>query len=117
MASTSGPAEQIGTIQDMTPRIELGLSAPAAIVLENVVVDTGFAGALGVPAGFFRFHGIRSRGVTPTELADGTTKLCPMASLTVRWLVEHRRVAALELGRETLVGMELLNHSRIEFDG
>ncbi|HYV47780.1 MAG TPA: hypothetical protein VFA20_23135 [Myxococcaceae bacterium] len=121
MASASARAELIGTIQTIQgeeiPLIELELIAPAGVVLENVVVDTGFGGALRVPSGFFRKYGLTPRGTTVVTLADGTPKLCPMASLTLQWMGQHRRVAALEFGPETLVGMELLNHSRIELGG
>ena len=110
------PDDILGEVHDGTPTIQLELEEPRT-VLERVVVDSGFAGALRVPGGTFDAWGLVADDWTSVALADGSTKDCPTAIVVVRWFNRAIPVLAVEFGLEPLAGMGLLDGTRIEFRG
>lgn len=83
----------------------------------DAVVDTGFEGFVAVPKGFLDEQGIESY-VISYETADGKVVDTFGGITSVEWLgemLDECEVIQLEK-RDTLVGMELLNGTRIDLN-
>lgn len=113
--TTSARPELVGAIVGGKPRISLELASPEQL-LANVLVDTGFSGALGVPSGTFAEWGRTDRIISSVETADGTIHDCPSIEVDVLWLGSARTVRVIELGRDRVVGMLLLTGTQITLE-
>ena len=96
------------TICVLGPR---GTSAPT-----EMVVDTGFTGSLALPGDLIARLGLPCLGLRTGFLADGREAVLNTFEALVDWHGQRRRVPALEIQRGGLVGMALLQGSRISLD-
>ena len=82
----------------------------------RAVVDTGFTGYLVLPPSVIRQLGLSSRNERSMVLADGSVQTRRTFQTSVIWRDEQRSVLAYEMGNQPLIGMALLNGSRITID-
>ena len=99
------------------PRLDLVLRGPFGYEQRNVVIDTGFTGAVGVPEAVADRLGLRGRGHRPTLLADGRLHMAPIYLLDVDWVNGTVIAEALETsGTEVLIGAGLLRGHQLAVD-
>ena len=113
MSPKSDPAEIVGRIEAGAAIVPLHLIDPT-FIFEAAIIDTGYRGAIAVPAGSLTAWGFQGVQVAPVKLADGSDLLCPFALVTVEWLGSSLEVAACEVGDSALIGIELLTGTRID---
>lgn len=99
------------------PRIEVSLFGSRAEATIEVLIDTGFDGALCVPIPLAIPLGLELYGDHNYELADGTIK----QELTYRAIIHlgeetHRAEIVLTESEEALIGSELLEGYILEID-
>jgi clan AA aspartic protease len=82
----------------------------------DVVIDTGFNGYLTLPSAVISALGLRSHGVRRAILGDGRAVVLTMFRASVAWEGKLRPVQALEAEGSPLVGMALLEGSRVILD-
>jgi clan AA aspartic protease len=75
----------------------------------DAVVDTGFNGALSLPASVISGLGLQWRTRSRAELADEIEAVLDIYEGTVVWDGDPRRVAIHEVAGTPLVGMQLLS--------
>jgi clan AA aspartic protease len=88
-----------------------GPSEPA-----EMTIDTGFTGFLALPSDLIARLGLPCLGLKTGILADGREAVLNQFEAVVDWHGERRRVTALEVRRCALLGMGLLDGSRVTFD-
>lgn len=97
--------------------VQLVIEGPsAATTLADAVIDTGFNGYLTVPRAMITALGLPSQGVRRATLGDGTPCTLNVYRATVLWDGQHRPVQALEAEGAVLIGMALLEGSRMTID-
>lgn len=82
----------------------------------EALLDTGFNGALILPAHTIEQLGLTALSVETLILADGGELACKVYSLNALWHEETRRVSVHEMGDKPLAGMRLLTGSRVTLD-
>ena len=82
----------------------------------DFVLDTGFTGQLALPVASIRQLELPLAPPRIGYLADGTEARFTAYTATALWDGQHRIVEVLEAGDEPLLGMELLQGSRVTFD-
>ncbi len=82
----------------------------------EVTVDTGFTGFLALPPDLIVRLGLPCLGLRTGFLADGREAVLNTFEAVVDWHGQRRRVTALEIRRGGLLGMGLLDGSRVTFD-
>lgn len=100
-----------GTFENHMPQVSiklLGIDGKTGVIL-LAIIDTGFNGYLQVPAGIGLPIGLKTVGVTPSTLADGS----PVVSLTCEGFVELcgqtlETVVNLPNNGAVLIGTQLL---------
>lgn len=73
----------------------------------DAVVDTGYSGALALPAVLCMTLGLPRRAGVTTILADGSSRRVDSYAAEVGWAGGWRPVAASAVGDEVLIGMGL----------
>lgn len=108
-----------GTVTtDHEPVVHLKVRGPGGIEKElDVVVDTGFTGALVLPNGVIDQLGLNWRSGGTAVLADGTTQQTDYYEVDLAWVSTWRTVLAMTVGPESLLGMRLLVGCRLTIDG
>ena len=97
-----------GKVDDGRPFVDVELLDPAEH-LARVLVDTGFSGALVVPAGTIeRWQRFESAAWLTVGIASDEVQASMGLSVVVNWFGSPKRVLAVELGSEFIVGTELL---------
>ena len=79
-------------------------------------VDTGFTGALSLPPADLQRLQLAPYTEEPVVLADGSSHWCGIYRVAVYWHDVRHEIPAYGLGRVPLLGMALLNRSRIAID-
>jgi clan AA aspartic protease len=99
---------------NLTPYIQV--STPTGELL-NLIVDSGFNGELILPKSLVKKLGLKRRGSTAVELADGSTVLAPTYRGTILWF-GRRKVVAVHTTKadEGLLGTELFRGCTVELD-
>ena len=80
------------------------------------VIDTGFTEWLALPRERIAGLGLTVRGAQSIVLADGTEMTFPVYWATVRWHGARLPVPVLAIGSGALIGMGLLEGSRMTLD-
>jgi clan AA aspartic protease len=97
--------------------VQLVVEGPSgAEASTDVVIDTGFNGYLTLPLATITALGLKSQGVRRAILGDGRAVTLTVYRATVAWEGQHRPVQALEAEGSPLVGMALLEGSRVTLD-
>ena len=117
-ASGGGPARLAGTVSAQgDPLVELLVAGPGGQAVVRCVVDTGFTGALLLPApvvGRLQLPRVRS---TRALMADGTSVVLNGYRAEVEWLGRRRRVQAFASpSPEALIGYGMLSAHRLTVD-
>lgn len=105
-----------GSIILWEPRIEVlvaGLAMNFKAV--EVVVDTGFTGALALPSEIIRELDLTQHGERVVSLAYGQRSL-PVYGAAVSWLGQPRAAAVYETDGKPLIGNALLTNCRLTID-
>ena len=105
-----------GSIILWEPRIEVlvaGLAMNFKAV--EVVVDTGFTGALALPSGIIRELDLTQHGERVVSLAYGQQPL-PVYGAVVSWLGQPRAAPVYETDGKPLIGNALLTNCRLTID-
>ncbi len=81
----------------------------------EVLVDTGYEGAIAVPMGFLEDHSLERVAGGEMGVAGGERKPCWIGVARVEWLGVQREVDIAEWEDDNvLVGMDLLDRTRIK---
>jgi clan AA aspartic protease len=97
--------------------VELRVASPAGQATVSCVVDTGFTGALVLPAATVRRLGLRRTGVNSATLADGSRIVLSRYAAQVDWLSGPRQVLLYSTpGVTALIGTRLLSEHRLVID-
>jgi len=82
----------------------------------DTAIDTGFTGFLALPSGLVARLALPCLGLKAAILADGRRVVLNQFEAFVDWSGRRRRVPILEVDRGALVGMALLEGSRMTMD-
>lgn len=82
----------------------------------ETAIDTGFTGFLTLPSDQIARLGLPWLGLKNGILADGREVVLNLFEAVVDWHGQPRRVPALEVERGALLGMALLEGSRLTLD-
>jgi clan AA aspartic protease len=82
----------------------------------EMALDTGFTGFLALPSELIARLGLNCLGLKTAILADGREAILNQYEAVVDWHGGARRVPVLEVQGGALLGMALLDGSRVTFD-
>lgn len=100
------------------PVIRLRVRGPAGAVADvDVVVDTGFTGALVLPSAVVAALGLPWKSGGTAVLADGSTHQTDYYEAELEWGQAWLSVLAMSVGPEALLGMRLLAGHRLIVEG
>jgi clan AA aspartic protease len=101
----------------LQPKLELELRGPSGVSQKvETVIDTGFDGELVLSRAIVTALALDYRGSCPALLADGTRLSLHYYEAFVIWHGRLRKVYVLQSGTVALLGMELLQGSRVTLD-
>lgn len=107
-----------GVVRDLNlaivPLEVLGAGSQRQII--ETVIDTGFTGELTLPGKVIHAMGMLSIGTRRAELANGVVVEFDLYAARVMWHGKERDVSALDADAGTLIGMALLEDSRLTID-
>lgn len=87
-----------------------------AVSAVHAVIDTGFNGALTLPAKLIEQFGLKSAGERRATLADGSIVVLSMAFVKIRWFGETRDILVLQAEGGPLAGMSLFKDCRLTIE-
>lgn len=100
------------------PVVRLRVRGPAGATAEvDLVVDTGFTGALVLPAAIVAVLGLPWRSGGTAVLVDGSTQQTDYYEAELEWGPGWVTVLAMSVGPESLLGMRLLVGYRLTVEG
>ena len=103
---------------DREPVIRLRVRGPAGATADvDLVVDTGFTGALVLPASVVTALSLPWRSGGTAVLADGIAHQTEYYEAELEWGPAWIAVLAMVVGPESLLGMRLLAGHRLTVDG
>ncbi len=106
-----------GGLDWLAPRIDLRVAGGDRVFhTETVVVDTGFTGWLALPGESIARLGLTSYGQRPANQASGDVGMFDIHSALVLWHEALRAVLVHRAEGTPLIGMALLNGSRLIVD-
>ena len=101
----------------LEPRITIDIAgADRVFQTEIVIVDTGFTGALTLPEATVAQLGLTRYGNRPAVQASGERRMFEIYGALVSWHGRLRPVLVYLSDSRPLLGMELLNGSRLTVD-
>jgi len=83
----------------------------------EVIVDTGFSGSLALPPGDVATLGLPFANYYDAGLADGSRLRIAVHEATIIWHGSRRTVLVMATGKRALLGMSLIEGSRLTLDG
>jgi clan AA aspartic protease len=100
------------------PVVSLRVRSPGGAVADvDLVVDTGFTGALVLPASVVAALRLPWQSGGTAVLADGSTRQTDYFEAEVEWGQAWLPVLAMSVGPESLLGMRLLAAHRLTVEG
>jgi clan AA aspartic protease len=100
------------------PVIRLRVRGPGGAIADvDLVVDTGFTGALVLPVPVVAALGLPWRSGGTAVLADGSTHQTDYYEAELEWGPAWASVLVMSIGPEALVGMRLLSGHRLTVEG
>lgn len=99
------------------PVVRLRVRGPGGAADVDVVVDTGFTGALALPAAVVAALGLPWQSGGVAVLADGSTQQIDYYEAELEWGPAWVPVLAMSVGPEALLGMRLLDGHRLAVEG
>lgn len=101
----------------LQPKVDLEVLGPSGgSHFVELVIDTGFDGELILPSTLIGALGLAFAGTYYANLADGRRTVLNYHEAIVVWHGRHRRVEVLDSGGVALLGMGLLQGSRLFLD-
>ena len=82
----------------------------------QAVLDTGFTGTVALPAPDVQRLGLSSHQTEHVRFANGESSNCDVYLANVLWNGEEQVAQVYAIGNEPLVGMHLLDGSRVTMD-
>ena len=118
--TVQGKVEAIRTDSGQTylfPRIAVDVAGGNRVYrAQEAIVDTGFTGWLTLPASTISELGLTHRGQRPATLASGEAEIFHVYGTLVSWHGQLRPVPVLSADTSPLIGMALLQGSRLAVD-
>ena len=106
-----------GVVRGLVPIVTVSVTGKdGALRRFQAVMDTGFTGAVALPAPDVQRLGLSSPQPEEVRFANGESGNCEVYLADVIWDGEHRTERLHALGVEPLVGMALLDGSRVTMD-
>jgi len=106
-----------GVVKNREALVELEVSAGAGKTHRiEAVIDTGYNGYLTLPSHIVAALQLPSAGQRRGTLADGSVVRFEVFIATVNWHAKQREVLVSQMSGAPLVGMSLLNGSRLTID-
>jgi clan AA aspartic protease len=105
-----------GHVRDKLPRLLLSVSGPDEPLLVEFVVDTGFDGALALPASILSLVDASLIGNQFVELADKTIRRTTYYAIEVDWGGEQRLAEAMLVEGRPLLGYEMMEGCSLQID-
>ena len=106
-----------GVVRGLVPTVPLTLEdRDGRLQRFQFAVDTGFTGALSLPEADLQRLQVTPLREDPVVLADGSSRMCGFYRVAVYWHGARHEIPAYGLGRVPLLGMRLLNGSRVGID-
>jgi predicted aspartyl protease len=103
-----------GVVEAGEARIALAIRGPRGRKrIVHAVIDTGFTGALTLPAALVQALHLPWQNVVRGTLADGSTCLLELYEAALLWDRQWRPVLAVQSESAALVGMELLERIQV----
>lgn len=100
------------------PVVGLRVRGPCGIVADvDLVVDTGFTGALVLPTAVVTALGLPWQSAGAVALADGSTRQIDYFEAELEWGTTWLAVLAMSIGPEALLGMRMLVGCRLMIEG
>jgi clan AA aspartic protease len=107
----------IGTVANLEATIQIEIrDRTGALHLLLAIVDTGYNGHLTLPQSVISSHGLASSGKLRAMLADGTIVSMNTYIAEIQWFDTLRKVVVTEAEGGPLIGMGLLEGSRMILD-
>jgi clan AA aspartic protease len=82
----------------------------------EVLIDTGFTGELTLPSELIEALGLEFLDTSKAELANGVFIESDIYSAKCIWHDEVREIAVMRMESQALIGMELLENSRLTIE-
>jgi len=92
------------------------VSAGGKRIRIDVLIDTGFNGELTLSSDLIEDFGLQHTGTRTAELANGEFVECDLFAAKVVWHDGEREISVMRIDAEALIGMELLENSRLTID-
>ena len=106
-----------GAVKSLTPIVPLAIEDSSGDVQQyQVALDTGFGGFLSLPPADIRRLRLAPLRDEVVELANGRPHRCRTYMAIVHWHDDRYETVVYEMGVQPLLGMRLLNGSRIGID-
>jgi clan AA aspartic protease len=107
----------IGRVRNLEAIVELEVAGPTGQrQAVEAVIDTGYNGHLTLPANIVSSLGLPFAGHRRGKLADGSVTILEVHLATVSWHGRQRDVLVLRAAGGALLGMALLEGSRLTVD-
>ena len=106
----------LGRVQDKFPRVVLPVSGLEETIRVEFIVDTGFDGALAVPANILRFFDSIYIGNRTIFLADKTPREGAYYHVFVEWEGEPRTMEATLMEGRPLLGYEAMEGGLLQVE-
>ena len=108
----------IGRVFRRRPTVLLTVFGPNKQIDDiEVIVDTGFSGSLALPPGDVATLGLPFANYYDAGLADGSRLRIAVHEATIIWHGSRRTVLVMATGKRALLGMSLIEGSRLTLDG
>ena len=91
-------------------------TAGGAAIVVSAILDTGFTGALALPASTIATLGLSRQSSRSARLGDGTVRQLELFAAEVEWAGWWRPILVHPVGCDALIGTRLLNGSRSTID-
>ena len=90
--------------------------AGTATIVVSSILDTGFTGALALPAATIATLGLSRQSSRSARLGDGTVRQLDLYAAEVEWAGSWRLILVHQVGRDALIGTRLLSGHRSTID-
>ncbi len=106
-----------GVVRGLVPIIPLVVRGrDGGLRRYQAVLDTGFTGTVALPAPDVQRLGLSSPQTEHVRFANGESSNCDVYLANVLWNGEEQVAQVYAIGNEPLVGMHLLDGSRVTMD-
>ena len=106
-----------GVVRSLVPIVPLAVVGRDGTTRRfQAVLDTGFTGAVALPAPDVQRLGLANPRIETVRFANGESDNCEVYFASVLWDGEELAARVYAIGNEPLVGMHLLDGARVTMD-